>query len=224
VRALRGFTDRRTAGRMLATRVAERDWTSPVVFGLARGGVPVAYEVAMALTAPLGVTVVRKLGAPGHSEFGVGAITPDGPAVYDEGTLAALGLTREDMHAICEREQAEARRRAELYERDRRPTPIDGREVIVCDDGLATGVTARAALRRLREARPRALVFAAPVCAPGAAESLLADADNVVCLASPANFHAVGQFYRDFHQTTDDEVLVLLDAAQRELARSSGGR
>lgn len=217
----RRFADRREAGRMLADQLADEEWNrSVVVLGLARGGVPVAYEVAMAMRARLGVQVVRKLGAPGHPEFGVGAIAADGPAVYDETTLRALGLTREDMRPIRERERAEARRRERLYQRNGKRITVVGREVIVCDDGLATGVTARAALRRLREHQPRRLVFAAPVCAPSAAQSLLAEADEVACLSRPDYFRAVGQFYRDFDQTTDAEVLHLLDTAERKLART----
>jgi predicted phosphoribosyltransferase len=215
----RRFTDRHTAGRMLAARLADEDWHEPVVLGLARGGVPVAYEVARTLRAQLAVQVVRKIGAPGQPEFGLGAVTAGGPPVYDHGSLLALGLTEDDLRATCEREEAEARRRAELYGRDRDPGPLEGRDLIVCDDGLATGVTARAALRHLRREQPRTLAFAAPVCAPDASERLLTEADQVHCVARPAYFQAVGQFYRDFHQTTDQDVLALLDAAERDLAR-----
>jgi putative phosphoribosyl transferase len=214
----RRFTNRRAAGRILAATLAGDEWHAPVVLGLARGGMPVAYEVARVLGAPLEVQVVRKIGVPGQPEFGVGAVTADGPPFYDEDTLRALGLAQEELRAECERQRAEARRRAEAYRRE--PVPLTGRDVIVCDDGLATGVTARAALRHVRRHRPRAVVFAAPVCAPDAAELLLAEADRVRCTARPEYFRAVGQFYRDFTQTTDDEVLALLDAADRELTRS----
>jgi putative phosphoribosyl transferase len=217
----RRFTDRRTAGRMLGAVLADEQWHAPVVLGLARGGVPVAYEVARVLRAPLGVRVARKIGAPGQPEFGVGAVTADGPPVYDPKTLALLGLTEDEMSAAGERERAEARRRAELYGRDRDPVPIEGRDVVICDDGLATGATARAALREVRRQHPRAVVFAAPVCAPEAADLLLAEADEVRCLARPEHFMAVGQFYRDFNQTTDQEVIALLDAAERGLTRST---
>jgi putative phosphoribosyl transferase len=207
------FRDRTEAGRMLGACLAELAWTEPLVIGLARGGLPVAYEIARALKAPLEVGVVRKLGAPGQPEFGLGAVTPDGPPIYDARTMSVLGLTPEDMRDTCDRERAEARRRAEVYRRDREPIDPAGRDVLVVDDGLATGVTARAALRRQRERGPRRLVFTAPVCAQDAAESLRGDADEVECLLCPADFYAVGQFYRDFRQTTDDEVIALLDRA-----------
>jgi len=184
------------------------------VFGLARGGVPIAYEVARALRARLGVFVVRKLGAPGQPEFGVGAVTAGGVPIYDRRSLAALGLSTADMRATCERERAEALRQAELYHGDAPPIAVAGRDVIVADDGLATGVTARAALRDLRAAGPDTLVFAAPVCAPDAAHALLAEADRVECLTCPPDFHAVGQFYQDFRQTSDEQVLALLERSR----------
>lgn len=211
------FTDRRDAGRMLAAALVAEGWPAPVVLGLARGGVPVAYEVAVGLRAPLDVLVVRKIGAPWQPEFGLGAVTADDPPVYDERTLRALGLRPEDLRTGCERERAEARRRERVYRRDRVPEPLEGRDVVVCDDGLATGVTARAALRSVRSQRPRTLVFAAPVCAPGASARLRDEADRTVCLASPEFFQAVGQFYDDFGQTTDDEVNALL--SEREPVR-----
>lgn len=213
---MRAFADRRAAGRLLGAVLAREEWHSPVVLGLARGGVPVAYEVARVLRAPLGVRVARKIGAPGQPEFGLGAVTADGLPVYDERSLTALGLTADDLSATCERERAEARRRMELYGRDL--LSVENRDVIVCDDGLATGVTARAALRDERLRLPRRLVLAAPVCAPASAEELLVHVDDLRCLARPEPFWAVGQFYRDFRQTTDDEVIRLLDAANREPA------
>lgn len=212
------FRNREEAGRELA-RALRREWEAPpVVLALPRGGVPVAYEIAREFRAPLDVFLVRKIGAPGQPEFGLGAVTADGPPVYDTSTLDMLGLTEDELSAACERERAEARRRAELYGRDRNPVTVEGRDV-VCDDGLATGVTARAALREVRRHRPRSLTFAAPVCAPDAAELLLGEAEQVRCLARPEYFMAVGQFYRDFNQTSDEEVLALLDAAERELSR-----
>lgn len=214
------FSDRDAAGRLLATQLADEEWRSPVALGLARGGVPVAYEVAAGLLAPLDVLVVRKIGAPGQPEFGVGAVTADDPPFYDQQTLRRLGLREEDMLADCARERAKAHQRAELYQQGRQPVSLEHRDVIVCDDGLATGVTARAALRHVRRQGPRTVVFAAPVCAPDAAEQLLTDADRVVCLARPAHFQAVGQFYHAFTQTTDDEVRSLLDTADRNLART----
>ena len=208
------FPDRRTAGRMLAARLADDEWTAPVVLGVARGGVPVGYEIARRLRAPLGVQVICEIGAPGKPRLRVGAVTADGPPTYDERVLRAVDLGSGDLRARCERERVEARRRVALYERARKPIPIRGRDVIVCDDGLASGVTTRAALHGLRCHRPRTLVFAAPVCAPEPAELLLADADQVYCLAYTG---PIGQLYHDTRQTTDRDVLTLLDAAARTL-------
>ncbi|SHH10387.1 phosphoribosyltransferase [Streptoalloteichus hindustanus] len=210
------FEDRREGGRHLAAQLVRMEWTDPVVLGLARGGVPVAFEIARALGAPLDVAVARKIGAPFQPEFGVGAVTVGGPPIYDSGSLAMLRLRAEDLSDVCERERAEARRRVELYRAGRPGVPLAGRDVIVVDDGLATGVTARATLRALREERPLRLVFTAPVCAPDSAEVLRSEADLVLCAAEPVDFRAVGRWYRDFGQTTDDEVLELLDEANCE--------
>jgi putative phosphoribosyl transferase len=206
------FADRAEAGARLAERLAAMSWSNPVVLGLARGGVPIAVRVADALGAPLDVAVARKIGAPGHPEFGVGAVTADGPPRYDERTLAQLGLTPDDLRETCERERAEARRRLQRYRQGRDPVPLAGRDVLLVDDGLATGVTARAALGELRPAGPARLVFAAPVCARDSRDALCAgtDADGVVCVSAPPEFGAVGLWYRDFRQTSDEDVLAAL--------------
>jgi predicted phosphoribosyltransferase len=204
------FADREDGGRRLASELRRRTWADPVVLGLARGGVPVAAVVARRLGAELDVAVARKIGAPGHREYGVGAVTPDGPAIYDEAGLRALKLTAARMARAETRERAEARRRLARYRAGRVPAGLTGRDVLLVDDGLATGVTATAALRDLRAARPRTLVFAAPVAAPGAVARVLAEADDVVCVAEPPDFRAVGQWYADFRQLGDDEVLDLL--------------
>lgn len=202
------FPDRAKAGERLAGLLAPTDWHRPLVLGLARGGVPVAEPVARRLGAPLEVAVARKIGAPGHPEFAVGAVTATGPANYDDRVLDKLGLTAADLSEAADRERTEAKRREQLYRKQREPR--DDRDLILIDDGLATGATATAAVRALRAEQPRAIVVAAPVCAPGAADALLAEADDVVCAAAPAAFTAVGEWYYDFTQITDEDVLAVL--------------
>lgn len=204
------FTDRTEAGRELAARLLRCSWTAPVVLGLARGGVPVAHAVAVRLEAALDVAVSRKIGAPDQPELGVGAVTAQGSPTYDEDTLASLGLTPAAMHTACEHERAEARRRMRDYLGDREPVAIAGRDTIVVDDGIATGVTARAALRMLDERGPNRLVLAVPVSSRQAVTNLRSEADDVVCVHTPPRFQAVGSWYSDFQQTTDAEVIELL--------------
>jgi predicted phosphoribosyltransferase len=195
--------------------VARRQWVDPVVLGLARGGVPVAAEAARRIGAPLDVAVARKIGAPDQPELGVGAVTAHGPAYYDTGTLATLGLTEEGLAAAAEFQQAEARRQLRRYHERRPVVPVAGRDVLVVDDGLATGVTATAALRAIRASGPRSVAFAAPVCAGRSAALLQKEADPLLCLQAPTRFVAVGEWYRDFTQMTDSAVLDVLDSAGR---------
>jgi predicted phosphoribosyltransferase len=213
------FRDRRQAGRKLAdelrTRQEQGALPDPVVLALPRGGVTVAAEVAGVLHAPLDVLVVRKIGAPFQEELGVGAITGD-EALFDDDVLARLGLSRGELTPVVERERTELRRREGLY-REGRPAPdLRGRTVIVVDDGLATGVTARAALRSVWRRAPRRVVLAVPVGAAEAVLVLRGEADDVICLHQPAHFKAVGLWYDDFQQLTDADVLdALRTAAQR---------
>ncbi|MCF3135094.1 phosphoribosyltransferase [Streptomyces olivochromogenes] len=205
------FQDRRQAGRELAERLRiqqeKGNLPDPVVLALPRGGVAVATEVARALGAPLDVLLVRKIGAPHHEEFGVGAIAGDDPPLYDTQTLDSLGLTEESLAPKVERERKELHRREDRYRQGRPPPELAGRTVIVVDDGLATGSTARAALRHVRRRSPAHLVLAVPVGAPESVGLLSGEADEVVCLHQPRAFSAVGQWYADFGQLTDDDVL-----------------
>ncbi|NUT93707.1 MAG: phosphoribosyltransferase [Saccharothrix sp.] len=203
------FADRADAGRVLARALRRFEWTDPLVLGLARGGVPVAHEVAAALGADLDVAVARKIGAPGRPEFGVGAVTAAGEPIFDARALAYLGVSPADLAATVEQERREARRRLDVYGAGQHV--VAGRDVLVVDDGLATGVTARAALREARAAGPRRLVLAVPVGAAEAVRDLSEVADLVVCPRERADFRSVGRFYRRFDQTTDAEVLALLE-------------
>ncbi len=206
------FEDRASAGRALASRLmtyADRD--DVVVLGLPRGGVVVAAEVAAALRAPLDVCVVRKLGVPGREELAFGAVASGGAQVLNPDVLHAFRLTEEDIAGVARRELVELRRREELYRgADALPLAIDGKTVILVDDGLATGATMRAAVDAARTAEVRAVVVAVPVAAAPTCELLRGVADEVVCVDTPAAFFAVGQWYADFRQTSDDEVHDLL--------------
>ena len=204
------FRNRAEAGRQLARRLEDYRPQRPIVLALPRGGVPVGYELAVSLAAPLEVFVARKLGAPGHAEMAIGAIAEGGVRVLDPYALRVLGLSDGDVEALTTREAHEVARRVDLY-RGGRPLPdLSGHTAIVVDDGLATGMTAEATLRSLRAAGPARLVLATPVCAPETAHRLSAEADDFVCLLMPEAFLAVGYWYEDFSQTTDEEVLELL--------------
>ncbi|WP_370881653.1 phosphoribosyltransferase [Catenuloplanes nepalensis] len=185
----------------------------PLVLGLARGGVPMAVLIARHIDGDLDVTVARKIGAPRRPEFGIGAVAATGDPIFDDRSLARLGLTATDLAPDVTRERTEARRRITAYRGDRPSPQVRGRVVIVVDDGLATGVTARAAVRALRAAGPAHLALAVPVCTPEARDLLATETDAVLCLHCPPDFHAVGAYYDDFAQLTDADVHAALSAA-----------
>ncbi len=201
------FADRRDAGRRLAEQLTSLAPESPVVVALPRGGVPVAKEVAAALGAPLEILAVRKLGAPHNPEYGIGALAEDGTCVIDAEATKVLSIHNGELDAIVAREAAELGRRVHVYRGDRPPLDLEGRTVIVVDDGVATGLTDTAALRAVRRKRPRRVVLAIPVCAPESLERLRAEGDQVVCLRVPRLLRSVGQYYADFSQVSDEEVL-----------------
>jgi predicted phosphoribosyltransferase len=207
------FIDRRDAGRQLASRLTGLAGGDPLVIALPRGGVPVGFEVARRLGAPLDVLAVRKLGAPGNPELGVGAIAEHGSAVLDAITARRVGMTQEALDQTVEREMAELQRRVAHYRDGRAPADVRGRTVIVVDDGLATGLTDLAAVRALRAQGAKRIVVAVPVGPRQAVALLGAEADEVVCHTVPAELLGVGRWYRDFSPVSDQEVLDLLRAA-----------
>lgn len=210
------FINRRVAGRMLADRLKTYAGRPGVlVLGLPRGGVPVAYELARALDAELDVLIVRKLGMPGHPELAMGAIASGGAQYLNEEVLRLGHVSPGALQAVLEEEQAELKRRERLYRGSRPSLDLAGRIVIVVDDGMATGASMRAAVLALRSGKPARIVVAVPVAPADAGERLADAADEFVCVQNPVNFHAVGQFYEDFEQTSDDEVRELLDRARR---------
>jgi putative phosphoribosyl transferase len=206
------FEDRAEAGRQLATALAGYKDERPVVLGLPRGGVAVAAAIAEALDAPLGLILVRKIGAPTRRELALGAVVDgkDPCIVRNEDVIQALGVTEATFDAICRRELTEIERRRRRYEGGATSIDVAARAVIVVDDGIATGATMRAALRATRLRRPKKLVLAAPVAAPDALNELRSEVDDLVCLISEEPFNAIGLFYVDFHQMSDAEVTAIL--------------
>ncbi len=217
------FSDRRAAGRLLARHLASfARRNDVVVLGLPRGGVPVAYEVATALQAPLDVFLVRKLGVPGHEELAMGAVASGGVSILNDDVVRRLGISAAEIDAVAARELMELARRDRLY-RGARPLPeLRGHTVIVVDDGLATGASMKAAVAALRQLAPARIVVAVPIAAPEIRDELRNQADEIVCHMTPEPFYAVGQWYEDFGQTSDAEVCALLDAAHERGALAAG--
>ncbi|MDA8297597.1 MAG: phosphoribosyltransferase family protein [Actinomycetota bacterium] len=207
------FADRVDAGRRLAARLGHLQRASTVVLGLPRGGVPVAYEIARSLAAPLDVILVRKLGVPFQPELGMGAVGEDGVLVVNDEVVRAAGISAEELAAVEARERAELQRRARLLRADRPRVPLSRRTAVIVDDGVATGSTAIAACKVARAQGAERVVLAVPVAPEGWEQRLGAEADELVCLVMPRHFAAIGQFYADFSQTTDAEVVACLEAA-----------
>lgn len=211
------FLDRRDAGRQLAKLLQHYAHDhDPLILGLPRGGVPVAFEVARALDATLDIFMVRKLGVPGHEELAMGAIASGDVIVWNREVLDELRIAREHADAVIASERAELARRERAYRGDRPHPNVAGRTVILVDDGLATGASMRAAARALREQHPAELIVAVPVAAAETCRELSSEVDQVVCAATPEPFYAVGLWYHDFSPTTDREVAELLERSQAE--------
>ena len=213
------FRDRREAGQLLAKKLSHyANRPDVVVLALPRGGVPVAFEVANALRVPLDVYLVRKLGVPGYEELAMGAIATGGVRVLNEQIVNALGIPEDVIDAVASWEQQELERRERIYRGDRPPPDVQSKTVILIDDGLATGATMQAAVRALRQQEPARIVVAVPTAAPETCEQFKAEADEVICAITPEPFYAVGLWYEDFSQTTDEDVRELLAQAPQEHA------
>jgi predicted phosphoribosyltransferase len=215
---LEPYRDRRHAGVELARQLADVKGQDVVVLALPRGGVPVAFEVARALDAPLDVFVVRKLGLPGHPEFAMGAIASGGVRVLNDEVIRLYRVSEQAVEAIALEERNELERRERVYRRRRPPLDVRGRTVVLVDDGLATGSTMRAAVEAVRALSPARVIVAVPVGSADTCREFAAIADEIVCARAPEHFAAVGQWYDDFRQTTDEEVGELLEGAMPEPA------
>jgi len=216
------FKDRRDAGRKLAqylTQYANRP--DVVILALPRGGVPVAFEVARALNAPLDIFLVRKLGLPGHEELAMGAIASGGLRVLNEDIVGALNVPNAVLDVVTRRERAELERRERAYRGDRPPLDVRGKTVILVDDGLATGSSMRAAVAGLRARQPAQIVVAVPTAAPETCEAFENEVDDVVCAVTPQPFFSVGTWYEDFSQTSDEEVRRLLEEASQTVRQNT---
>jgi len=210
------FQDRHEAGKRLAVLLHEYAPEAPIVLALPRGGVPVGYEVARALGVPLDVWVVRKVGVPWHPELGVGAVAEGGYVYISREMVAEIGLDRDELESVIAREQAEVEARVRRFRGERSPPALQGRAVILVDDGIATGGTVRAALRAIKAAGPKHVVLAVPVASPDVLESFASEVDRIVCPLMPEELYAIGVWYEDFGQVSDDEVVRLLERSREE--------
>lgn len=209
------FKNREEAGKKLAERLLEWEEKNPIVLAIPRGGVTVAYEVAKALKAPLDLIIPRKIGAPGNPELAIGAVTEDGTLILNDDLVARLRVSEEYVEAVKEAEMEEIRRRKRAYRGDMPPQSLRDKTVILVDDGIATGATVRAAVKSLRRQKPRAVIVAVPVAPPESVRALEREVDKVVCLVVFEPFFAIGQFYEDFSQVSDEEVIEFLKRSRR---------
>lgn len=208
------FVDREEAGRALAAELMEYAQEQPIVLALPRGGVPVGYEIARALSAPLDIWVVRKIGVPWHPELGVGAVAEGGQVHISQDIVAHVGLSQADLEKATELKKREVEERVRKFRGDRPRPSLKDRTVLLVDDGIATGGTVHAAIRSIRAEKPKKLVLAVPVAAPDTLEELGPLVDRVVCLLAPVSLHAIGLWYQDFTQVPDEEVIRLLERAR----------
>lgn len=217
------FQDRFEAGRLLAEKLTHYSGrTDAIILALPRGGVPVGFELSEKLEIPLAIFLVRKLGVPGHEEFAMGAIASGGIPFISEETVRNLDISPKEIEQVVEKEKRELARRAEIYGREFSPDNLKGKIAILTDDGLATGATMRAAVFAVRQEQPQTIVVAIPVGSASTVEELRGEADEVVCVFAPENFYAVGEWYADFSQTSDEEVRELLARAREKKFSTSG--
>jgi putative phosphoribosyl transferase len=218
------FHDRTDAGRKLAAQLQQygKGRSDVTVLGIPRGGMPVAFEVATALNAPLDLFIARKLGVPGQEELAFGAIASGGVRVLDPEIVEAVGISERRIEEITGRERSELERREQAYRGDRPPVEVYGRTAILVDDGIATGSSMRAAIFALRALRPERIIVAVPVAPPSTCKRLRLEVDELVCVATPEFFDAIGRFYEDFSQVSDQEVRNLLQRAPRPTTSKSG--
>ncbi len=211
------FENRSQAGKLLAEKLKKyKNDRNVIVLGLPRGGVVLAFEVASTLSIPLDITCPRKIGAPSNPEFAIGAVTESGEAALDERTIVALGISPDYLHKQIEKETKESKRRLELYRQGRQKIPLQGKVVILVDDGLATGATMKAAIQSVRAEDVEKVVVAVPVSPTETFAEIEERAEEVICLATPSDFYAVGQFYEDFSATEDEEVIRLLSLKSQD--------
>lgn len=211
------FLNRTEAGKALAKELAQKEYEDPVILALPRGGVPVGIEVVRTLRAPMDLVMVRKIGVPSQPELAAAAVVNgDHPQiVVNENIAKHAGLSHQDIERLAHTQLEEIQRRRGIYLKDRASIPINGRTVIVVDDGIATGATVRASLKAIRKNGPAKLILAVPVASPETVEQMRKEVDELICLLQPAGFYAIGAHYTDFGQTTDEEVIRLMDEAER---------